>query len=141
MKKKFLVVDYNPETIMGLAKEGNDCKYGDAGDLELLNELNLSKAKMIYSTIPDFDTNLLLINKIKECNKKAIIIVVSHQIDEAIELYDKGATYVIMPHFLGGHHASTLIEKHGFCEYYDPFTGNPGRAMRNFGWSTLAIDL
>ena len=45
--------------------------------------------------------------------KKAIIIVISHQIDEAIELYDKGATYVLMPHFLGGHHASTLIEKNG----------------------------
>ena len=67
----------------------------------------------IYSTLPDFDTNLFLINKIRESNKKAIIIVVSHQIDEAIELYAKGATYVIMPHFLGGHHASTLIEKHG----------------------------
>jgi len=113
IKKKFLVVDYNPETIIGLAKEGIDCRYGDAGDSELLNELNLSKAKMIYSTIPDFDTNLLLINKIRESNKKAIIIVVSHQIDEAIELYDKDATYVIMPHFLGGHHSSTLIEKHG----------------------------
>lgn len=34
-----------------------------------------------------------------------------------------------------------LIEKHGFCEYYDPFTGNPGQAMRNFGWSTLAVDM
>ena len=30
-----------------------------------------------------------------------------------MELYDKGATYVIMPHFLGGHYASTLIEKYG----------------------------
>ena len=34
-----------------------------------------------------------------------------------------------------------LIEKHGFCEYYDPFTGEPGQAMRNFGWSTLAVDI
>ena len=34
-----------------------------------------------------------------------------------------------------------LIEKHGFCEYYDPTTGEPGAAMRNFGWSTLAADM
>jgi glycogen debranching enzyme len=33
-----------------------------------------------------------------------------------------------------------LIIKFGFCEYYDPFDGHPGKAMRNFGWSTLAID-
>ncbi|MEA3513921.1 MAG: cation:proton antiporter [Nanoarchaeota archaeon] len=113
IKKKVLVVDYNPETIIDLAKEGTDCRYGDASDYELLNELNLSKTKMLYSTIPDFDTNLLLINKIRESNKKAIIIIVAHQVDEAMELYDKGATYVIIPNFLGRDHTSTLIEKYG----------------------------
>jgi len=30
-----------------------------------------------------------------------------------------------------------LIEKYGFCEFYDPFKGFPGGAMRDFGWSTL----
>jgi Kef-type K+ transport system membrane component KefB/Trk K+ transport system NAD-binding subunit len=113
IKKKFLVVDYNPETIMNLAKEGIDCRYGDANDLELLNELNFSKAKMVISTIPDFDTNLLIISRTRVSNKKAVIIVLSHDIDNAVELYGKGATYVITPHFLGGHHAATLIEKHG----------------------------
>ncbi len=113
IKKKFLIVDYNPETILDLAKEGIDCRYGDASDSELLNELNFPNAKMVISTIPDFDTNLLLINEIRRFNKEAVIVVVSHDTDEAIELYDKGATYVIMPHFLGGHHASTLIERYG----------------------------
>ena len=110
---KFLVVDYNPETIIALAKEGIDCRYGDASDSEFLNELNLSKAKMLISTIPDFDTNLFLVNKIRECNDKSIIIVVSHDIDKALELYNEGTTYVLMPHFLGGQHTSTLIEKYG----------------------------
>ena len=113
-KKKFLVIDYNPEVIINLAKQNFDCRYGDASDSELLNELNFSKCKMFVSTIPDFDTNILLINKIKEINKKAIIIVVSHQINKAMHMYDKGATYVLMPHFLGGHHTSLMIEKYGF---------------------------
>lgn len=34
-----------------------------------------------------------------------------------------------------------LIMAHGFCEFYDPYSGEPGEAMRNFGWSTLAVDL
>ncbi|MCK5063363.1 MAG: cation:proton antiporter, partial [Candidatus Aenigmarchaeota archaeon] len=59
-KNTFLVVDYDPETILNLAKEGVDCRYGDVSDAEFLNELNFSKAKMLISTIPDFDTNLLL---------------------------------------------------------------------------------
>ncbi len=111
IKKKFLIIDYDPEVINKLSKEGYDCRYGDAEDSELLSELNFSKAKMIISTIPIVDTNLLLINKVKEENKKAIIAVVSHQIDDAVRLYDEGATYVLMPHFLGGKHFSTMIER------------------------------
>ncbi|MBD3164923.1 sodium:proton exchanger [Candidatus Woesearchaeota archaeon] len=111
LRKDFLIVDYNPETIKKLAEEGLHCRYGDVGDIELLNELNLTKAKMVISTVPDFDTNLLLISKIRERNKKAIIIVISHQIDESLKLYDEGASYVIMPHFLGGSHASAMIEE------------------------------
>jgi Kef-type K+ transport system membrane component KefB len=113
INKKFLVVEYNPEIVLNLARRNINCIYGDANDIELLNELNFSKVKMVISTIPELETNLLLINKIRDVNKKAIIIVVSHRIDEAIELYKEGATYVLMPHFLGGKYASTLIKSYG----------------------------
>ena len=112
LKKKFLVVDYNPETIHELSKKKIKCRYGDVDDDEFLNELNLTKTKMIVSTIPEFETNLLLIRKIRQTNKKAIIMVVSYNIKEANILYDEGATYVIMPHFLGGDHASRIIRKY-----------------------------
>jgi len=111
--KNYLVIDYNPEIIIDLAKKGYDCRYGDASDTELLNELNFSKSKMLVSTIPDVDINILLLKRCKKVNKHAIMIFVSHSIEEAIRLYDEGASYVIMPHFLGGHHASIMIEKHG----------------------------
>lgn len=111
IKKAFLVIDYDPQVITTLAKEGYDSRYGDADDPELLDELDFENAKMIISTIPDIDTNLMLINKAKEMRQGQIIAVVAHQMEEAIKLYDKGATYVIMPHFLGGKHFSTMLEK------------------------------
>ena len=111
--KKFLIVDYNPEVITSLTKEKIDCRYGDADDVEFLNQLNLKEIKMAVSTIPDFETNSLLLRTIKKINKKAIILVVSHQIDEARKLYAQGASYVIMPHFLGGRYASLMINKYG----------------------------
>jgi len=114
IRKKILIIDYNPDTIKKLVKEGYDCRYGDAGDAELLDNLNISKVKMIVSTIPDLDTNMLIIKKIRKTNKKTIIIVISHQINETLKLYKEGATYVIMPHFLGGHYTSQLIEKYEF---------------------------
>jgi len=114
IEKQFLVVDYNPEVIRKLAADGVDCRYGDVSDTELLNEIDFAHARMLISTIPDLDINLLLISRARDQNKAAIIIVVSHQIEEAMKLYDEGATYVVMPHFLGGHHASMMIEEYGF---------------------------
>ena len=113
LKKRVLVVDYDPETIIKLSNAGIDCRYGDVEDEEFLSELNLTKIKMAVSTIPEFETNLLLINMIRHINSKSIIMVVSHNIEEANVLYREGATYVIMPHFLGGSHASMMINKHG----------------------------
>jgi len=112
LKKKYLVVDYNPETIQKLTKKNIKCRYGDVDDSEFIDELNLARTKMIVSTIPEFETNLLLINKTRQVNKDAIILVMSHSVEEAGLLYREGATYVIMPHFLGGSHVSKMIDEH-----------------------------
>lgn len=114
MKKKYLVIDYDPEIIAKLAREGVDCRYGDVGDSEILDEMNWAKVKMVISTIKDYDTNLLLINKIRGVNKRAIIIVLSQDMAQAMKFYEKGASYVLMPNMLGGYHTSVLIEEYGF---------------------------
>lgn len=111
--RRFLVIDYDPDKIAELAKEGYNCKYGDANDSEMLDGINLSKTKMIVSTVPDPETNIFLTKKVREKNKEAIVIIISHSFDEAVKLYQTGATYVVMPYSLGGHKASALIEKHG----------------------------
>lgn len=113
LKKKFIVVDYNPDAINLLKRKRIPCTYGDASDIEFIDELNLGKADLIISTIPDFETNLLVINKARSLNKKAIVVITSHHIEESLKLYEAGADYVILPHFLGGEHVSTLIEKFG----------------------------
>ncbi|MFO7872657.1 MAG: cation:proton antiporter [Candidatus Undinarchaeales archaeon] len=113
LKKKFLIIDHNPEIISDLFEKGYHCKYGDANDLELLSSIEFENADMVISTIPDLETNLLIINQAKEENEDIIIITVAHQIDEALQLHDDGATYVLMPYFLGAEYASTLIERDG----------------------------
>ncbi len=111
---EFLVIDYDPEVIKRLTELGINCRYGDADDNEFLDELNLPKAKMVISSIPDFETNQFIVAKIRETSKDTVIMMISHEVDEAIDLYDAGATYVITPHFLGGKYASMLIAKYGF---------------------------
>lgn len=110
----FLVVDYNPEIIAALTADGVNCRYGDADDNELLDELNLEHTKMVISTIPDYEVNALIVDHIRRHNKKAVVIAHSDNIEEAALLYNSGATYIMMPHYLNSTHTSSLIAKHGF---------------------------
>jgi len=111
IKEKYLVVDFNPDTISDLKKFNVPCLYGDIDDTELLRELPLDKINMAVSTVPDFETNVLLIETIRLVNPKAIIIVRAHSIKEAMDLYEEGATYVLTPHFLGGEYVAKMIRE------------------------------
>jgi voltage-gated potassium channel Kch len=112
--KKYFVIDYDPQVIQDLEKQHIDCLYADISSLDTFNEIDFSSAKMVISTLKDLDTNLLLINTIKKTNPRSILIVLSHQIDEALRLYEQGASYVIMPFHIGGHHTSSMISEYGF---------------------------
>lgn len=111
LKRDILIVDFNPEVIKNMIIQKIPCIYGDVGDIEILERLNLKEARAVISTVPTKRDSLLLIEKTKEANKKTVVYVTASQLDEALELYDAGADYVILPHFLGGEHVSILIEK------------------------------
>lgn len=109
-KKSLLVIDFNPDIIRKLIKMKVSCIYGDVGDHEVLNKIDFSEAKILISTIPDHTDSHILIKKARNANKKLIIIVTSNQVDDALELYDAGADYVILPHYLGGQHVSFMLQ-------------------------------
>jgi Kef-type K+ transport system membrane component KefB len=110
--KNFAIVDYNPEVIEKLNKINIDAIYGDASDVDLLEEFHPRKLKLIVSTIPDLEVNSLILGHFAKKSKELAIILTANQNDEAIELYENGADYVITPHLLGGHYVSTLVEEY-----------------------------
>tara|TARA_Y100000034_G_scaffold135177_1_gene206013 strand:+ start:183 stop:902 length:720 start_codon:yes stop_codon:yes gene_type:complete len=110
--KKILIVDYNPEVIRGLMSKKNvKCLYGDIGDIAFISKLPFEHAKLLISTDPVEKDNKLLLKEVEKHNKKIIKLVTANQIHEALVLYDYGADYVIMPHLLGGHHVSLMLDK------------------------------
>jgi len=111
MKKNTLVVDFNPVIIKALMKKKISCIYGDFANREVLEKANLESAEIIISTIPGLNDNLLLIKKVKEKNKEAIIFISADRISEAEKLYEAGADYVILPQALGGEKSAELIRK------------------------------
>ena len=112
-KLSYLVIDFDPQVIASLEAKKIPSRYGDAYDNELMEELDLAHAKMLICTVPDHETNLFLLEKGKKANKFLTIITTAHSVSEAQRLYKAGASYVIMPHYLGGNQAALLVEKHG----------------------------
>ena len=108
-KKNVLVVDFNPDRIKKLRNMNVPCMYGDMCDPEIMSRLDIKKTKMIISTATSYKDNLLLLQKVKAINSYIPTIVTAHKIDQALELYKKGADYVILPHFLGGDMVSCML--------------------------------
>jgi len=109
-KKEIFVVDYNPEIIKSLIEKRVPCIYGDFGNEEVFEKINMKKAAILISTIPDLDDNLLLVRKSRKQNRDLLIFVVADRISEALELYNAGADYVILPQVVGGQKVSEIMK-------------------------------
>ncbi|MBP9766053.1 MAG: cation:proton antiporter [Candidatus Pacebacteria bacterium] len=109
LEYKYLVIDINPKYIERAIESGAPAIYGDAEDLGFLEENNILLSKMIISTIPNFKTNLYLVENYKKKNKKGVIIVIAHDEIKSKTLYEAGANYVIMPYHLGAYHAGNML--------------------------------
>lgn len=111
--RKCMVVDHDPEIISRLEARNITYTYGDASDPDLLEEIKVPTAELVISTIPNLETNLIILSTAKRGGEHApSVIVVAHRITNALELYQAGAAYVILPHFLGGSYAASLVKRY-----------------------------
>ena len=113
-KKKFIIVDYDPQVIRELEAKGIPCMYGDASDIETLEELGLHHAKMIISTVHDYEANALILAQAKKVQNDLVTILSANKVDDAEILYNNGAHYVLVPHVIGGQHTAMLIEQYAY---------------------------
>ncbi|MCF7845273.1 MAG: cation:proton antiporter [Candidatus Pacebacteria bacterium] len=110
-KDNLLVIDFDPSTIDYLKKKDFNHIFGDIKDPHLFEEVNLEKTKLVISTSPQVEDNLFLVKKIKEINNKIKVVVRSQNKEDALLLYETGADYVFLPHFLSGEYLGKIIDK------------------------------
>jgi Kef-type K+ transport system membrane component KefB len=113
LNKKLLIVDYNPKVVLNLQDKKIASIYGDVGNKNFLNDLPLAKAKLIISTIPEESSNILIKEVLKEHKSAATFIATVEQPRQAIDLYNEGIDYVLIPHHLGGEFAAHMIKDFG----------------------------
>jgi Kef-type K+ transport system membrane component KefB len=114
MNKKYVVVDYDPDVIDSLEKKGISFIYGDVTDIEMLEELNMDHAKLVVSTIGDHPTNLFLVRWLEKINPHAVFVCSADSANQAESLYEEGAAYVMLPHYVGSEQIGSFIKKNGF---------------------------
>lgn len=108
-KEKIVVVDYNPEKIRKLLEQGISGVCADMGNWEIDELLNFRGAKAVVSTVRDKDNSLGLIGRVRASGSKAVVVASALSEEDALELYKKGADYVVLPEQLGGEHIITNI--------------------------------
>ncbi len=109
-KENLLVIDFDPVVIDLLKKEKTDHIFADLKDPHLFEELNLEETKLVISTSPQLEDNVVLIKRIKDISENIKVIVRAENEDEAVNLYDKKADYVLLPHLLSGKYLGEIID-------------------------------
>ncbi len=105
------MVDFNPEVVKKILKLGLPVIYGDGSDPDIQEKMRLDKARVLISTIPDFQDNLSLIEFVKQNGYAPKMIFSVNNIWEEKELYKAGVDYVIIPKELGGREVARLLEE------------------------------
>lgn len=108
----FLVLDFNPEVIKKLVELKINALYGDVSDLEILEFLNLEKARLLISTVPSTDDTLALLAELKKQKSEAVSIVRATSVEDAKIIYKNGADYVILPELVTGEVVSQILQAH-----------------------------
>ena len=62
----------------------------------------------------DCGTNLSLLGYVRAANESTSFICHANNLDEADKLYQAGASYVTLPHYIGSERVSGFIKRHGY---------------------------
>ena len=107
-----IVLDFNPHIVQEYRQRGVNIIYGDAGDPEILEGLQLNKSRLIISTANDLTDNEMIILEAKKKKSQATIVVRANDKEHAQILTELGADYVILPEQVSGDFLLTHLKTH-----------------------------
>jgi len=108
-KVNFAVIDFNPEVVRELKRQGVPVYFGDVSDVEFVAELPLEKAELIISTLPEPEAQTAFIKQVRKESRAVSIIANAPEAKHREWLYAAGADYVMSTHLLGGELLATLL--------------------------------
>ncbi len=101
-KIPFIAMDFNPSVVRELVEKDIYAIYGDIGDPEIVEALQLEVAKLIICTASDFSDNERLLHLVRGKNKDAKVVLRATDTTHAHMLKSLGADYVLLPEKVSG---------------------------------------
>ena len=109
-----LVIDFNPDVHRELTRRGIHCFYGDVSRTSLLADVGIGQAQLIFATIPDTilagTSNLSLVRQLRYLAPEAEIVATAETIPSALEMYDAGADFVLLPRMSAAESVLEVLE-------------------------------
>ena len=102
-----LVIDRNSNNTAELSRSDYEYIYGDLKHGEIREAARIGEAEFVVSLSPEKSVNDRLL---EERSRDTTIIVKADSIEEAVDLYDMGADYVIVKNLLTGNRLSEYLE-------------------------------
>ncbi len=112
----FVVIDYNPKVFTNLAADKISVILGDIDDTDVLQLAKIDKSRLVVSAAPNLQDNLSLLEYVKTLSSRPIVIVKSSTREEALKLYEAGASYVLLPEVIAGEYLRHVFVSHGLSE-------------------------
>ncbi len=113
LDKPYVVIDYDPDVADILERQKANFIYGDVTDIELLEEVGIEHAKLVVSTVTDHEANTFIVKLMESTNPRAVVICHAEDAIQAGELYELGASYVMVPHYIGSEQISDFVRRSG----------------------------
>lgn len=93
--ENIVVIDDDPDAVISAMKLNVFAICGQADSKEILEKVNMNKAREIIITIPYYDVNEVILSQVNV--RKVPIFMRAYFVQEAVDLYRKGIKHVVVP--------------------------------------------
>ena len=98
----FIAMDFNPTLVQELVNQGINAIYGDIGNPEIFESLQIESAKLVICTASDVSDNELLLSTAKRVNREIVVVLRATDAETARVFKTLGADYVLLPEKVSG---------------------------------------
>jgi CPA2 family monovalent cation:H+ antiporter-2 len=99
LKLPYISIVFDPEEVRKRQLRGDNVIYGDAVNLPILHKAYVDKADIVVISIGNMITAMAVVEKVRELNRNAYIIIRTKKVEDIEDLYNAGANKVIPEEF------------------------------------------